>query len=155
MGTSKVPIRKSSWNEDSFFKDITARNGAKTAETARAIYNWALGRGLRMWWGQGEKDGSFYCQLDYKAQTYWTVSVWTSGRLLIPYAMLKKQPPFDELQNRQELANRFNEIKGVNLKPESLDVYPSIPLSVFSDEGTLEKVIAILNWIVDEIKSHN
>ena len=48
------------WDETSFFSDLSQRRGEQEAAVARRLLDWAKNHGLRVWWGQGKKDGSFF-----------------------------------------------------------------------------------------------
>src|SRR5262249_38311738 len=64
------------WDEASFFEDLRQRRGDKEAEVARTILAWAKKSLLRVWWGKGSKDGSFFPMLDYKGEQHCVTSVW-------------------------------------------------------------------------------
>src|SRR5262249_28738396 len=69
------------WDEASFFQELTTRRGSNEATIARKILSWAQTSNLRLWWGQGKQDGSFFPMFDYQGQQYWLVAVWTYGRI--------------------------------------------------------------------------
>src|SRR3990170_5397549 len=52
------------WDEASFFQDLESRCGSNQAGAARKILDWAKANKLRIWWGKGSKDGSFYPMVD-------------------------------------------------------------------------------------------
>ncbi len=52
-----------------------------------------------------------------------------------------------------ELLRRLNEIPGVALPDESVNLYPGILLSTFQDEGALKQLLSVLDWIVAEVRS--
>ena len=43
---------------------------------------------MRIWWGQGKQDGSFYPMLDHAGDTHWTISVWTYARVYVQFDRL-------------------------------------------------------------------
>jgi hypothetical protein len=69
------------WDELSFLQELESRCSAEDAEVARKILQWAKSNSLRIDWGKGAKDGSFFPMLDYAGSTYWLISVWTYGRI--------------------------------------------------------------------------
>jgi len=143
------------WDEPSFFQDLEARRGVEEAEAARKILEWARTRGLRIWWGKGKKDGSFFPILDYENESYLTFAVWTYGRVQIQFQMMQKHMPFKEELKRMELLRRLNEIPGVSLSQDSITKYPSLLLSIFKDEAVLSKFLDTFDWVIQEIKSGN
>ena len=141
------------WDEASFFQDLESRCGSNQAGAARKILDWAKANKLRIWWGKGSKDGSFYPMVDHGGVSQSTVSVWTYGRVGTQFGTMKSRPPFDDEGRRKELLRRLNEIPGVALPDESVTLYPGIPLAAFQDEGALKKLLAALDWIVAEVRS--
>jgi hypothetical protein len=51
---------KKQWDEVSFFQDLESRRGVDEVKVARKILEWSKGKNLRIWWGKGAKDGSFF-----------------------------------------------------------------------------------------------
>jgi hypothetical protein len=141
------------WDEASFFQDLESRRGLEEAKVARKILDWARMRGLRIWWGKGEKYGSFFPLLDYKNETYWTVAIWTYGRVQTQFQMMQKSAPFKEEQKRLELLRRLNEIPGVSLAQDSITKYPSLMLSILRNEEDLAHFLEVYDWVIQEIKS--
>ena len=79
---------KRQWNENSFFTALTERQSPESASVARTLLDWARGQHLRIWWGQGKQDGSFYPMLDHAGDTHWTISVWTYARVYVQFDRL-------------------------------------------------------------------
>jgi hypothetical protein len=65
------------WNEASFFLDLSQRRGEQEAAVARRLLEWATKHNLRIWWGEGKKDGSFFPMYDNKFGKNFLFSVWT------------------------------------------------------------------------------
>jgi hypothetical protein len=141
------------WDELTFFKELTPKASADEVRVARRIFEWAQENKLRIAWGRGSQDGSLYPMIDHKGTSNYTVTVWTYGRIQTQFGGMKSKPPFDDEKRRVELLRRLNEIPGVALPDESVNLYPSIPLSVFEDEGALKQLLAALDWIVGEVRS--
>jgi len=141
------------WDEVSFFQELESRRGVEEAEVARKILEWARTRGLRIWWGRGKKDGSFFPMLDYQDETHWTFAVWTYGRVQTQFGNMQKSAAFKEEQQRMELLRRLNEIPGVSLPQDSITKYPSLLLSIFKDEKVLAQFLNVYDWVIQEIKS--
>jgi hypothetical protein len=140
------------WDEASFFAELERRHGAEKAAAARRILDWAEERKLHLWWGQGSQDGSFFPMLDHNGPTYWLISVWTYGRVKMQFQMMKKQPPFDDLQKREELRTRLNAIRGIAIPPDGVERRPSFPLAALCDDSAMKQFLAVLDWTVGEIR---
>ncbi|MGC9514407.1 MAG: hypothetical protein ACP5EL_01980 [Methanocrinis sp.] len=51
----------------------------------RRIYEWAKEKTDLIAWGRGRYDGSFSPKVDHKGPYYWTIGVWTYGKIYIPF----------------------------------------------------------------------
>jgi len=140
------------WDEESFLTELQTRKGADEARVARDILAWAKEGNLRIWWGKGNIDGSFYPMLDFGDQSHWTISVWTYGRVEIQFQEMKKKPPFDDESLRNNLLARLNEIPKIALPADSIGRRPSIPLSVLTESATMSGFLAAMDWYLDQIR---
>ena len=83
------------WDEASFFSDLSQRRGEQEAAVARRLLDWAKNHGLRVWWGQGKKDGSFFPSYINRFGQHFLFSVWTYGSVELQFQHMKI-PPFAE-----------------------------------------------------------
>ena len=150
-GGSGTPEKQ--WDEASFFEDLRQRQGDKEAEAARGILAWAKKSVPRIWWGKGNKDGSFYPMLDYKGEKHFVTSVWTYGRAEMPFQWMLTRKPFDEETKRLELRDRLNKIPGVEIPAEGITRRPTIPLAVLTDDAALKGFLGVLDWYIAEVKA--
>ena len=121
------------WDEASFFLDLSQRRGEQEAAVARRLLEWANKHGLRVWWGQGKKDGSFFPMYDNKFGKNFLFSVWTYGSVELQFQHMKT-PPFAEEGKRKELAQRLSAI-GVSIPEEALKKRPTFGLSLLKEPG--------------------
>jgi hypothetical protein len=149
---SSGPAEKQ-WDEASFLEALTQRTGRQDAEIARAILSWAKKNVLRIWWGRGSKDGSFYPMVDWKGNKNSVISVWTYGRLEVQFQWMKERPPFNSEAKRQELRERLNQIPGVDIAADAITRRPSIPHATLQEEAALTQLLRILDWVVQEMKA--
>jgi len=141
------------WDEVSFLDALTQRRGATEAGAARAILDWAKKSNLRLWWGKGAKDGSFFPMLDYKGQGNSIISVWTYGRIEVQFQWMKERLPFDAEAKRLELRDRLNKIPGVDIPADAITLRPRILLSALTDKAALAQFLAVLDWFVQEVRA--
>jgi len=149
----RPPRGQKQWDEPSFFQALVERWGNADAEAARAVLDWTKRNSLRIWWGKGVKDGSFYPMLDWKGSSHYTVSVWTYGRLDIQFEMMQARPPFDDEQKRQELRHRLNQIPGVDIPAGAVTLRPRILLSTLNDKAAMDQFLGVLDWLVQQVKA--
>jgi hypothetical protein len=146
------PVEKQ-WDETSFLEALTQRHGPQDAEVARTILSWAKQNALRIWWGRGAKDGSFFPMLDWKGTKNSVISVWTYGRLEVQFQWMKERPPFDSEAKRQELRERLNRIPGVEIPADAIVLRPRILLSTLSNKAVLTQFLEVLDWFLLEVKA--
>ena len=79
-------------------------------------------------------------------------AVFTSGNMQIYFQAYQNRPGFESEEKRMELRNKLNDISGVNILPDGISKYPSIPLSVFFDEDNLNHFFQIYEWFFKEIE---
>lgn len=105
-------------------------------------------RGLRIWWGKGAKDGSFFPMLDLLQGGRWTISVWTYGRVEIQFQQMRRNPPFDDEARRLELLHRFNQVPGISIPRSRLNVRPAFPIGVLENGAAFTAFVEVLDWMV-------
>ena len=138
------------WNEASFFLDLSQRRGEQEAAVARRLLEWATKHNLRIWWGEGKKDGSFFPMYDNKFGKNFLFSVWTYGSVELQFQHMKK-PPFAEEGKRKELAQRLSAM-GLSIPEETLKKRPTFGLSLLLEPGRLDKFLEAFDWMLTEIK---
>jgi hypothetical protein len=89
---------------------------------------------------------------DCGGEPHWVVSVWTSGRVEIPFQWMLNKTPFGDEQKRKELLARLNAV-GLGLPADALTRRPSATLAVLTDRPKLDQFLAVLNWYLDEIRT--
>jgi hypothetical protein len=153
QGKKTTAVRESrQWDQTSFLEDLSRRHGADAAQVAAKTLAWARSRGLRLWWGKGDKDGSCFPMFDYQREQYWLVSLWTYGRCEVQFQMMASKPPFADEAKRLELLDRFNQIPGLNLPQDGIHRRPSFPLALLKDEPALNQFLEVLDWMIALIR---
>jgi hypothetical protein len=140
------------WDEASFFQKLESRRGPKEAAVGRQIFGWAKNEGLRIWWGKGRIDGSFYPMIDCRGDTFYTVGVWTYGTIEIPFQMMQTKALFNDEAKRLELLRRLNELPGVSIPQQAITKRPSIRLHLLQDAKVLAQFIDLLAWICEQVR---
>jgi hypothetical protein len=140
------------WDEASFFRECETKWEASAVGVARKILAWAKTNMPDIWWGEGKKYGCYIPGLNYGQIWHQVIGVWTNGYIEVQFQYMKPNPPFDNPAKRLELLRRLNQIPGVSLPEEAITGRPSIPISTFKDEPTLDQFLKVLNWVVKEIR---
>jgi hypothetical protein len=148
--TAKAEQRKTTarraeqWTAERFFPEISRRAGASSADVARRIHDWAIGRGSSIWWGSGRMDGSFFPNVGLGKEQLYPVAIWTYGKIEFQFQTLKGHPAFSRVEDRERFRQRLESISGVDIRPDQLERLPSVPLTVFSAPERLASLFEIL-----------
>ncbi|MDP8924630.1 MAG: hypothetical protein M3O34_17380 [Chloroflexota bacterium] len=141
------------WDERSFLPVLEERQGREAADAGRRILQWVTERGLRLWWGRGRDQGSFYPVVDHGGTGHYTVSVWTYGRVQVEFGNMKKQAPFSGAARREELRDRLHRIHGVGIPPDGIERWPSFPLAALTDDAAMQQFLDTLDWCAEQIRA--
>jgi hypothetical protein len=139
------------WDEPSFFEALRQRRGEQEEAVARRLLHWAKGQGLRIWWGQGAKDGSFFPMYDNTLGKNFLFSVWSYGAVELQFQHMRR-PPFSAPERRRVLAARLARIEGVSIPDAALDKRPSLGLRHLAGSGGLDTFLEAFDWVLSEIK---
>lgn len=142
------------WDEPSFFAELERRSPDCVA-VARRLIDWARARELDIWWGKGERMGSFFPMLRVAGTQHWTFSVWTTGTVEIQFQMMRERPPFDSEQERLALLRRLNDIEGVDLPEDAIGRRPNIPLPSLARPGCLDPFVRIFDEYLTRIRERS
>lgn len=148
------PRLKGRWDESTFFAALLQKRGQVEADVARQIFEWSTSRNLRIRWGEGATDGSFYILLNHQDREYPLASLWTYGWIETQFSRLKILPPFDSLSLREELLAKLNAIPEVKLPPDSIDKRKLFVLSALDSSEKLNQFLHVMEWCVQKIKEN-
>jgi hypothetical protein len=140
------------WDEDQFFTELAARNGQDCARIARDILDWIRPKATYIWWGKGQRSGSFIPVLRHGGTGYQFFAVWTYARVEIQFQWCMTKPPFDAEEKRLELLGKLNEIPGVSLPEDCISRRPAIPMEVLKNTEALERFKATFEWYIEQVQ---
>lgn len=83
--------------------------------------------------------------------TIWPAAMYPSGKFEVVFQYLKTRAPFDDLDRRDELRRRFNEVRDVQLPEAKLGMRPGFQLDVLAHDETRHAVVDVLRWFVSEV----
>jgi hypothetical protein len=140
------------WDEQSFFASLRLRNPDEE-RVARALYEWAVERGLRVWWGKGQRDGSMNPLWDDPRGFHqFTFAVWLNGSVAVQFGPMQRRPPFDTLDARMDLLRRLNAIGGISIGTDKIDKYPSIKTMMLADPGIRQAFLGVFDWVLQRYR---
>lgn len=149
-GRSAVSERQ--WDEVSFFEDLGTRHGAPAVEVARDLLAWAKRRKLRVWFGRGSKDGSFFPMCDIAEHQHFTFSAWSYGRIEIQFQHMLRRQVFGEVGMREALRRRLCEIPGVEIPEDALSRRPTILYAPLVPTVARASFLATWDWYLAEVE---
>ena len=149
--TKSVAAVKRKWDETSFLGELEQRVGAEEVAVARRILEWARERDLRIWWGEGGKDGSFLPVVDSNNASHTLVAVWTYGRVELQFQHMMSRPPLDDESKRLEILHRVNEIPGNDFPDAAVTRRPAFDLSILTNPKSMKQLTDALDWAINEI----
>ena len=152
VGRSTPPEHRGDWDEGSFFEALALHNPT-AVEPARLILEWARQAMPHLYWGHGEREGSFVPALRRLGTERSVVSVWTTGLFFVCFGALKKEPPFCDEALRLELLARLNEAPHFDLPPAVIDRYPGLPLALLEEPGAMDAFVAAMEWSLGVLKA--
>ena len=82
-------------------------------------------------------------------------TIWSYGRLEIEFQYLMRSVPFKEETKRVELLTRLNQIDDMNFSADVITRRPSILMGSLSDGTRLKEFLAVMDWVVNELKQKN
>jgi hypothetical protein len=144
-------------DEVSFFETLERKSSAEEVGVARRILVWSKEKFSDINWG----TASFSPVLHYgHAHTHNPITVYTSGKAglnakvgLKFKRMMKRNPPFNSVENRLELLRRLNEIPGIDLHVDSIGKFPTIPLAPLADDQAFLQFQQAIEWTIEEVKA--
>ena len=137
--TGSDPARH--WDEPTFFDALATNCGDAEVTVARRLLEWGNGHGLRIWWGRGRINGSFFAMLDHPEGNYFTFSVWTSGKVEIQFQRMYDRPGNQGEGSPEVLRANLNRIPGVAIPESATRGKPGIPLGLLADAEALRTFI--------------
>jgi hypothetical protein len=149
---SKGTVLKRKWNEPDFIAALQNTTSDREVVVAKKILAWAQERKLRIWWGEGAQEGSFYPILDHQQGQYQMIAIRTTGRGDFEFGRLKGYSTFASDEQRLKLLGLINSISGMNIPETKIAAYPSFSLNILNDPSALDQFLQVLDYIIAQLK---
>lgn len=153
-GRPNKPKRK--WDPETFFSTLRERGEGASIPAAQQLLTWAETHATRVWWGEGQIEGSFIPVCEDDMPKMFPFALYTSRPGGKPYVLLYfknwgKLPPFQSTEVRAELVRRFNAIPGVVFSPDVFDGWSSIPLTAMIVDDVRCRFLSVIEWLIGQI----
>lgn len=136
-----------------YLKQIDEERPPAEAKVIRKLIDWARNAGLEDNFNQGVRGSAYIPRLVHNEKRFWPMSIQAKGLVVIQLRWLKDHEPFSEIAKREELLGRLKELPELRVTAAGIDGFPKMPVSVLCDEVQFQKLTAILDWIVQEIRA--
>ena len=144
--------RGETWTPERFDEELGRRRGAEAVARAHRILEWAERRNLRVWWGQGLKHGGFVAIFDGPdGVSHQLFEVFTGAEFEVFFQYLGAKGSFVDEGMRLELRQRLNAIPRISIPADAIARRPSFRLDALADEGAVDRVLAVFDWVLAEI----
>jgi exonuclease III len=154
------------WDHETFAVEVGRRHGPAAEHVVEELVAWAevkerslLAAGIRgvelMRLPTSEAvDPEMWFQIDRGPLKGWmyTISILARGDVAVQFQYMR-QPPFNTPSGREVIQERLNSIEGVAIDAARLSGRPMFKLSVLEKPGALERLMGVLDQIVDETLS--
>jgi len=145
---------KHHWTEEEFFIQLQDKNGPEIAEAVKNLLaDLRRMTGVEIWWGQGNQTGSFVPRIWKNGKKYQFFTIYSSrARIEFAFGVLKNRPEFASEERREMIRARLNGIDGFNVPKDKIEKWPSLPIEPLIDTDRREHFVAILKWMIEEIR---
>lgn len=141
------------WDEPSFFQTLQHTHTAPEIEVARRILDWARAHVTQVWWGKGQRMGSFVPTVHHAGTDHQLFAVWTYGTVELYFQWYQSKPPFETEAKRLELLRRLNAIDGISIPTDAITRRPGIPLVVLAEAQCVTEFLRIFEWFIHEVQT--
>lgn len=153
--TKKSPAK--SWDYDSFLEDVQRMGGDKSKDISECIIKDFKEMGCRIWYGKGKIHGSIIICYDAengKSMQLFGVYPWTKNVLCeLEFHYFKK--PYDSLEMKKMLKQRFEDALGISIPPNRLNGRPSFMLDILQSSDKYNHLIAIFKEMIENFSEAN
>ena len=151
LSVSENPAADERWDQARFF-EVLRDNNSEAAPVAHEILKWAEENMPDLYWGTGKKHGSFTPGLIAGDTWHQVMGVWTQGAVELQFDYMRTQAPFHDEALRQELVDRFAQIRGFEMPEDAVRRRPSFDLELLVTPEASNRFFEVLDWFVAEVK---
>lgn len=141
------------WDEASLLASLGERHGRDAARVAQELVGWAQAKGLDIWWGRGQRSGSFLPILHAGKDWFTGFAVWTYGTVEIQFQHMRNRAPYDDPTKRLALVRALNSIDGVRLPEDAIDRRPGFDLKLLGSTSSFEQFTKIFEGVFSDFRT--
>ncbi len=148
---SEIKNKRGVWSTEEFLARLR-RLRPVDAEIAEKIMDWGRRKGFVLLGGKGAKHAGIHFVLTVDGVEMKPFNIYEGYQeayLYLPFAQMG--PALSELDQRAELCERVNRIKGLKTSPEKQ--YPGVGFAKLRAKGELSMLFEALGWMVAQIRA--
>ena len=155
--TKKSTARSQSTSSDelTFFDELTSSLDPTAIAFVRRLQAWAVDRMPRASYKKRQAYALYSPCLDVvvgaKKHPYVPISVRTDGKIQVLFRWLRQRPGFEDGARCLELVRRLDDIEGVSIDQSAIGGFPTFPLPAVTSEAGTTRLLAALDWFVNEV----
>ena len=150
--TRKSPTGpKRQWDEDGVFSAMEEQVGSEAARIGKQISAWIKAH-AQMRFGQGSQTGAIHAFVSLDKAKPNFISLWSDGRLTLNFGDLAKLSTASQGLRRDWLI-KLNALPGFGLPENAISGWPSRPLGILADDGSIQTFLASLDWLIGKLQS--
>jgi hypothetical protein len=135
-----------SWNESTFFNDLSGRSEEALVLVGRQIFNWAKKNANRLEWGGGATRGAFSPIYKQGARECQLFVVTSNGWVELNLRGYQYHPPFNKVKKLERFFDKLSDIEELHLPTEAMEKRALLPLNLFTAPSRLAQFLKVFEW---------
>jgi alkylated DNA nucleotide flippase Atl1 len=147
-GELYIPEGQDASLRDKFVAQLTeGTSPAATRAILSLIATWT-GLGGEVSYGTATQTSCFLGLRLGEPDAIWMAAIYPTGSVEIVFQWLASKPPFDDIQNRNQLRERLNQIEGIDIPTAKLALRPSIRAELLVPDDSLQQFADAGEWFL-------
>ena len=153
IAQSKKGIRSyNKWDYETFFNELKKNGGVNSVKIVKKLIEYFEEKVTELWFGEGKKIGSIIPILEIEGINHFIFTIWTDGKIEIPFQWFKKKKAFSDIESRKQIMKKLNKINGININENKLDKRPNIEMELLKDNIDFNNFVNVFDWMLNEYK---
>jgi hypothetical protein len=144
--------RRQRITEEEFLADVAEARSPKELEAVKRLIAWAQIAGWQRSCNRGVRGSGCIPVVEVGGRKYYPVSIQSYGTVYLQMVYLRDRPPFNDEAMREKLHERIKGISDLRLTEVGMEGFPVIPLASLADPKELDRLIAALDWLVEQLR---
>ena len=118
----------------------------------RQVYERLKAKSTKVTFGKGKVDGNVLPSLDDERgrQLHLQLSTAGGGSVCVNFAEMT-YPPFSDLEKKQELLTRLNQVPGISIPEDKLKTYAVFAIKNVLEHSGMAKLLEVVDWVIKQV----